>query len=219
MRIKHLLLLLVPLALTISLFSGCLKEGDETLVLPTPDGKIPFSVIPEHLQDSLRGNGFVIHEGLYPPMITGRYKISPMSLHYASDDYTNNFYDLVMTLTGQYRRGAVSYSESQVDSVMGLSTDAFVIGEGNDFSMYCFQDVFRTNSLGDTLYTCSTATVVSGTLTDGGIQDCQYSSIILDKWARNDYYASQIPDVGTFRIWNDGDDLAVRIAYTKFNNQ
>ncbi len=219
MKIKQLSNLLVPLALSIFLLSGCLKEGDETLVLPTPDGKIPYSVVPERLQDSLRDNGFVIHEGLCPPSIEGKYKISPMSLHYASDEYVNSFFDLTMAFAGQYRRGAISYSESQSDTVLGRSTDACVIGEGDDFTMYCFQYVFRNNAKGDTLYKCSLATVVSGTVVSGGIQDCQYSNIILDKWAQNDYYASQIPDIETFRIWNDGNALATRISSTKSNNQ
>jgi len=211
MKTKRLTRLLMILSLPIFLFSGCLKEGDDTLVLPTPDGKIPYSVIPEYLQDSLRDNGFIIHEGINPPSIVGKYLVSPMDLQYASDDYHNTFYDLTMTLVKQFRRGAVSYSESQVDTVLGKSTMANVIGEGNDFTMYCYQNVAKTNTNGDTLYTCKTATVVSGTIGHTGIQNCQYSNIVLDKWALNDYYYSQMPPVETFRIWNDGDNLAERL--------
>ena len=213
MKIKRLSILLIHLSLPFLLFTGCLKDGDDTLVLPTPDGKIPYSVVPERLQDSLRDNGFVIHEGINPPTIVGKFRMSPMNLQYASDNYQNTFYDLVMTLTGQYRRGRISYSESQVDTVLGKATMASVIGEGDDFTMYCFQDISKINRAGDTLYTCTSATVVSGSISKEGIKDCQYSNIILDKWAVNDYYASQIPPVETFRIWNDGDSLATRIGF------
>ncbi len=213
MKIKRLSILLIHLSLPFLLFTGCLKDGDDTLVLPTPDGKIPYSVVPERLQDSLRDNGFVIHEGINPPTIVGKFRMSPMDLQYASDNYQNTFYDLVMTLTGQYRRGRISYSESQVDTVLGKATMASVIGEGDDFTMYCFQDISKNNRAGDTLYTCTSATVVSGSISKEGIKDCQYSNIILDKWAVNDYYASQIPPVETFRIWNDGDSLATRIGF------
>ena len=215
MKIKRLSIILIHLSLPFLLFTGCLKDGDDTLVLPTPDGKIPYSVIPERLQDSLRDNGFVIHEGITPPSIEGKFKVSPMDLQYASDDYQNNFYDLIMTLSGQYPRGRVSYSESQVDTVLGLSTMANVIGKGDDFTMYCFQNIAKTNRDGDTLYTCSTATVVSGTIAKEGIHNCQYTNIILDKWAVNDYYASQIPPVETYRIWNDGNGLASRLGSTQ----
>lgn len=206
------------LSLPFVLFTGCLKDGDDTLVLPTPNGKIPFSVVPEHLQDSLRADGFVIHEGINPPSVEGKFKFSPMVLRYASDDYQNSFYDLVMTLQGQYPRGQVSYSESQQETVSGQSTIANVIGQGNDFTMYCFQNIVRTSRGGDTLYRCTAATVVSGNIATEGIINCQYSNIILDKWAVNDYYASQIPPAETFRIWDDGDSLATRIGFTQSND-
>lgn len=219
MKIKRLSFLLIQLSLPILLFTGCLKEGDDTLVLPTPDGKIPYSVIPEDLQDSLRDNGFEIHEGINPPSIVGRYLISPMELQYASDEYENTFYDLIMTFAGQYRRGPISYSESQVDTVLGKSSMANVIGEGDNFTMYCYQTIAKTNQNGDTLSTCKTATVVSGVISPEGIKDCQYTNIILDKWAVNEYYASQFPPVETFRIWNDGNLMASRIRNTKSMNQ
>lgn len=211
MKINRLTILLMSLSCSILLFSSCLKDGDDTLVLPTPDGKIPYSVIPERLQDSLRDNGFVIHEGINPPSIVGKYLVSPMELQYASDHYQNNFYDLYMTYSGQYRRGPISYSETQIDTVLGKSSMANVIGQGNEFTMYCYQTVAKTNQRGDTLYSCSTATVVSGVIEEAGIKDCQYSNIVLDKKAINDYYASQIPDPETFRIWNDGNKMADRL--------
>lgn len=219
MKIKRISILSACLSLPLSLFVGCLKEGDDTLVLPTPDGKIPYSVIPKALQDSLRNNGFVIHEGLNPPTIDGTFLVSPMQLRYASDHYHNLFHDLVMTFAGQYRRGAVSYSETQTDTVAGRSMMANVIGEGDRFTMYCYQTVAQTNLQEDTLYRCTTATVVSGLMGSDGIEECQYSSIILDKWAANDYYASQIPPESTFRIWDDGDSLAVRLRNAKTMNQ
>ena len=48
-------------------FSSCLKYGDDTIVLPQPTGKIPPSVIPTDLQDSLIHHDFPIHEGVEPP--------------------------------------------------------------------------------------------------------------------------------------------------------
>ena len=84
--VKHLLIISGLLSLPILLFSGCLKEGNDTIVLPLPDGKIPYSVIPEQLQDSLRTHGLTIHEGVNPGNIDGRFLSSPIVLHYSSDN-------------------------------------------------------------------------------------------------------------------------------------
>lgn len=209
---KHLATVLGLLLLPIMMFSGCLKEGDDTLVLPTPDGKIPNSVIPQRLQDSLIAHGFRIYEGMTPPIINGSYLASPMNLSYASDSYQNLFYDLYMTFTEQSQRGKVKYSESQRDTINGASFFADVIGSDSSFTMYCYQNIASCSNQGDTLWRCTTATVVSGEMLPEGINHCQYANIVLDKWAANDYFTSQMPDEGTFRIWADGDSLARKIS-------
>ena len=183
--VKHLLIILGLLSLPILLFSGCLKEGNDTIVLPLPDGKIPYSVIPEQLQDSLRTHGLTIHEGVNPGNIDGRFLSSPMVLHYSSDNYQD---------------------------IDGKSYMANVIGEGNDVTMYCLQNVFECSSSGDTLWKSRTATVVSGTLCDEGIKYCQYAHVVLDTWAADDYHASPLSKPGTHRIWYDGDGLAKRLS-------
>ena len=131
--VKHLLIISGLLSLPILLFSGCMKEGNDTIVLPLPDGKIPYSVIPEQLQDSLRTHGLTIHEGVNPGNIDGRFLSSPMVLHYSSDNYQELFYDLYMSFSGQKPRGMVKYSETQKhEYIDGQSYMANVIGEGND---------------------------------------------------------------------------------------
>ena len=150
---KHLLTIAGLVVLPIILFSGCLKEGNDTIVLPIPDGKIPYSVIPEKLQDSLRLSGLTIHEGLNPDTINGRFVAAPMVLHYASDNYQELFYDLYMSFSGQTRRGLIKYYETQKrDDINGKSIMANVIGEGKDVTMYCYQNVFECNQKGDTLW-------------------------------------------------------------------
>lgn len=199
------------LIISIFVFSGCLKDGDDTIVLPIPNGKIPYDVIPERLQDSLRVHGFEINEGIEPPMIVGTYLLSPLDLKYASDNYLNLFYDLTMTISGQHVRGRVHYEEMQNNEAHGMDTIANVIGTDSTFSMYCIQNISDTNSRGELLWRCKVATVVSGAISPEGIKKCQYAYVLRDKWARNDYYASRLPEVGTFRYWDDGDSLAVKL--------
>lgn len=196
--------------LAATLFASCLKEGNDTLVLPLPDGKIPYSVIPSNLQDSLLDNGFVINEGITPPSIEGVYLISPHTLLYASDGYSNAFFDITMTFANQKARGMVTYAERQRDTVEGTSISAQVIGHDSCFTMYCFQNLSEYSGP-DQLWTCRIATVVSGIATAKGFRNCQYSYIMLDKEAVNEEYYSQLAEKETFRIYYDGDSIATKI--------
>lgn len=210
--LRNVVAVMVAVVLAVSgmLFTSCVKEGDETIVIPLPDGKIPYSVISESLQDSLLANGFTINEGINPPNIEGVYLAAPLDLHYASDGYSNKFYDLTMTLTGQKMRGMITYSEMQRNTVLGSSIEAQVIGHDSCFTMYCYQYISE-NSGATQLWKCKIVTVVSGISTDDGFRNCQYSYIMLDREAINDYYLSQLAAYETFRIYYDGDRLAEKI--------
>lgn len=203
-------LMLGILSMTSLLFTSCLKDGDDTIVLPLPDGKIPYSVIPENMQDSLIQNGFVINEGLTPPNIEGVYLAAPLDLHYASDNYTNKFYDLTMTFKDQKRRGMITYAERQRDTIEGASISAQVIGHDSCFTMYCHQYIYDYAGAIQ-LWKCKIATVISGIATSSGFRNCQYSYIMLEKDAINDYYISQLAANETFRIYKDGDGMATKI--------
>lgn len=223
---RHLGLLLGLLLSSIFVFSACLKDestillpdGDSTIVLPFNTGKIPYDVIPQNLQDSLVIYGFDIFEGTCPPNINGEYLISPMELSHASDNYLNDFVNLRMAFKGQHPRGRIHYYESQTgtidDSASGTSIHASVIGHDSCFTMYAIQNVIDTSSNGLVNYRCKTATIVSGTMIDTGIYNCKYSTILLEKWARTEYYANRLPELHTFRIWFDGDTLAVKTSKT-----
>ena len=212
-KLKQLGIIVMLLAAPIFFFTSCLKDSDETIVLPFPYGKIPYSVIPQDLQDSLRAHGFNINEGTEPPFIEGHYLSSPHKLTYASDNYANpNFYNVYMTMSGQTTRNRVSYLETQGAfqdaSVRGRSIQGSVIGKENFFTMYCYQVQSEVEQQ-DTLWSCKTATVVSGIMTDRGIANCQYAQVVLDTFASNSYYASRLPGEGTYRIFHDFDSLAV----------
>lgn len=214
------------LGLLVFLFSGCLKEGDDTLALPLPIGKIPYDVIPEHIQDSLTRQGFVIHEGTTPPKIEGTFVVAPMRLLFASDDYFNpRFRYLYMTFSSQYQRGKTNYcqiqhdttflNESQFNQVIGDASLAQVIGSISDssFTMYCIQTIYpdRPNSE----WWCRTASIVSGTITGAGIKNCQYAQYTIDWGVNPDIDLDRFTAPGTYRIWNDGDSIAYRV----FNNR
>lgn len=204
MNVNHLKKLSGTLILSVILFTGCLKEGDETVVVPYSDGKIPYSVIPERLQDSLTRHGFVIHEGTEPPSIEGRYVASPNVLQYASDNYANLFHNIYMAFAGQNPRGLIQYAEEQDSLANGKSLAAHIIGSDNSFTMYCYQELSDTVNHA---WECKTATVVSGNHTPSGIASCQYAFIMLDKKDS----ADRLVPVGTFRIFHDSDLMASKL--------
>ena len=43
---KYLRILMALVVLPVFMFTGCLKEGEDTIVLPLPYGKFPYDVIP-----------------------------------------------------------------------------------------------------------------------------------------------------------------------------
>lgn len=206
-KIKHLAIILSLLMLPELFFSSCLKEGDDTIVLPTPIGKIPTTFIAQNIQDSLRAHDMDIFEGYYPPVVEGLYLSAPMVLHYASDEYVNSFYDLYMRFSNQIPRGLITYAESQNITTAGKSLEANIIGQDSNFTMFCSQEISR-DSASIRLWTCKTATVISGTITPAGIKNCKYTFIMLSKEADTEYHASQLADVDTYRIYFDGDSLA-----------
>ena len=208
---KKARLFTLGLFLTAMTLSGCLKDGDDTIVLPLPDGKIPYSVIPRDLQDSLRRHGFLINEGLEPPIINGHYLGSPMDLDYASDNVGLNFVDVDMTFSKQLERGLIKYVEKQLTPNGGTMTSEFeeanIIGSDGKFTVYTWQYDNGTN-VDSTNWRVKIATLVSGTLASGGIKDCQYAVLVLEK--ENDEF-NRIPETNTFRIYHDGDNLAVTL--------
>ena len=210
----RIIALLLAAVLISCLYVSCLKDGDDTIVIPLPDGKIPYSVISEDLQDSLRYNGFIIHEGINPPNIEGYFRATPFVIDYASDGYVNDFFDMYMGMSGQKPRGLITYEERQRDTIQGKSIYANVIGHDSSFTMYCYQ-YLSDGSDSVLFWKCKTATVISGVMTSFGIRNYQYSFIMLEREINPDYdsiYEKILVPVNTFRIYKDGDNVATRLS-------
>lgn len=205
------------IALSLLLFTACLKDGDDTLVLPQPDGKIPDEVIPTNLQDSLRIHGFDIYEGVEPPDITGTFVINPMEQIYTSDDTARglNYEDLWMTFSEFWPRGIVKYKESQENPRSGHSTgqsiEANVIGHDDLFTAYCWQIVEKRDvNTGQLLSKHKLATVVSGSMTTFGIVNCKYALIVLDKETFDEQQHIRSLEPDTYQTYEDGNGKADR---------
>lgn len=213
--IKRITFGLFGIAVATTMLTSCLKDGTYTIVLPLPDGKIPYDVISEDLQDSLDRYGFEIDTGITPPYINGHYLASPMLLDYASDNVVFDFADVDMTFSKQLERGLIKYVETQNTPNYGSMTSVYenanIIGSGDKFTMYCSQSDNGDNTDNND-WNVKTTTVISGTWVDGvGIKDCQYAVIIQQKVYDS---GNRIPEdtTITFRIFHDGDGMAEKLT-------
>ena len=176
--------------------------------MPIIETSVPRDVIPDSIQEQFSFFDFDLFEGDTPPNIEGRYLLSPLMKVYSSDNYSVDFFtDLYFGFEQQGARGAVSYFESQNDTVSGRSVSARVVGHDDCFTMYCYQYV----GVEDGKWRCKTATIVSGRVAKDGIHECKYAFVMLEvKPGAAGIGPSLVPE-GTMRIFCDGDGLAQRI--------
>lgn len=188
---------------------SCLKDGEETLVLPKVVYATPIDeVIPTTIQSKIE-TYMPIYKGSNPPNIEGTFLVSTMVLVYTSDgEYSvgDAFSDETLTFSNQ--NGAtnlLTYSMKQASSV-GSSSDVSVSGSGNNFSAY-----FVTTGTTDNI-SFKTATVITGNITTSGIENYQEAFVLLEKGSDPD---NKLMAVDTYRVFKDNDGLASKTSLTK----
>ncbi len=189
------------LLLLIVVFSSCLKDNDNTIILPTFNGEISDAVIPPEIREELEGR-MNIYEGQTPPDIIGEYVSDPHTLVYSSDgQFTPGdvFADRFFAFEEKDATGMVIYEGKQGSSI-SYANSVIVVGKGNDFTAY-----FVANTEDEEDGTNSKSSyLISGTVTPNGIKNFEYAFIMLDKDDPN----GKLMDVNEYRIFTDGDGLA-----------
>ena len=181
--------------------TGCMKETGEIILLPIKNKQIPVTVLSKELQSEL-SRYIPIHEGDTPPDIAGVYLTSPMRLKYASDGYSNDFYDMNWKVEPLGWWNRTTYSEWQ-NTVAGSAIEAHMIGSNELFTMYTIDHVVNE----DEGWCCDLVTLVSGRRTTDGIADYHYAIVMRDKWDEN----GQLMEPDYYRVFTDGDGLASKI--------
>lgn len=181
-------------------FSSCMKETGETILLPVKSKRIPVTVLTEEQQKEL-AEYFPIHEGDTPPDIAGFYITAPMQLVYASDGYHNDFYDLRWNVEPLDWWNHTVYSEWQ-NTASGTTIEAHVIGKDSEFTLYTISHVVNE----DENWNCDLVTLVSGRKSDEGIANYHYAIVMFNKHDDN----GQLMGPDYYRIFIDGDGLAER---------
>ena len=201
---NKLVVLLSVLSLTV-MFSGCLKEHGDTIILPEMYDEVPETLLPTYLVDSLTAHNVDIYRGNTPPNIEGEYLWSIVKMQYSSDGATmDNFADCYMKISGQNSRNLCVYYEEQADARTRCDS-AMIFGHGNLFTF-----VGKVTSVhSDNVTTAVVGTLFSGRISSSGITDYTYSIYMIDKYDPD----NTLMDVGTFRTFYDSDGLVDRYQW------
>ena len=202
--------LLVLTTITL-IFSGCLYDGGETIVLPiddiNPEQEIVSSeAIPPEIKSQFT-NYMTIHEGSNPPIITGYYLLNPLTTVYCSDygyDVGEVISDKYIYFGEQNKWQIDEYRQKQSGDI-GTAKDVVIVGSGKDFTAYYIVEEYSDldNDGVNESYT-KASVLFSGTLTQYGIEDAQYAFIMLEAIDP----LNKIMSENEFRIFKDGDGLA-----------
>jgi hypothetical protein len=183
--------------------SSCLKNADETIVLPEVKYAKPINeVVPIAIQEKLKVY-MPINTGTTPPDIEGTYLINPDALVYTSDGQFSVGYvftDETIMFSGQNNvTNIITYKDKQGNSSQS-SDDVSVSGTGDNFTAY-----FNTEGeYDDKVTTFKTATIISGTISPSGIKNLTSAFVMLEKNDPNKILMA----VNDYRIFKDGNGLA-----------
>lgn len=187
---------------SIFLLTGCMKETDETVLLSVRGVKIPETVLSAEEQEALM-QYMPIYEGSNPPNVEGDWLASPMTLTFASDGYSGDFYDLHWRVERQNGRNLAKYKEWQ-NTASALGKEAHIIGEGDNFTMYTIEQ--SENAARG--WSCEQVTLVSGTKSEDGIKGYSYAIVMRNKTDER----GVIIEPDSYRVFTDGDGISLPIT-------
>ncbi len=146
-----------------------------------------------------------IYAGNTPPAIEGTFCMDNYTLVFASDNFSStNLADIYLQLSEQNTsKNTIMYQDKQGYQA-SEKTEMIVMGKGNNFTVFAVvPGSYKTT-------TYKLATIVSGTMTDGGIKDCYQAILMVDKNDPDDLVMAE----GTYRIFKDGDGLAAPASWS-----
>jgi len=181
------------------LLASCCKDYSE--LIPGQD------FIPKDVLKAIEDNGQAFYSGYTPPLLQGRFKISPnvlMSSNFDDlyfpgvvfADYFVEFYDFdPNTLT-------IRVNTEQLDH-KGIGYGGFVSGQGNNFTVYV-----KVESKDSDGHTVLITEVYSGELETNGIRNIQHSVFMVDD--RGDPKDKYIEN-GQGRLFEDSDRFSEKL--------
>ena len=162
--------------------------------------------IPPEILEEIRANGQPIFEGLNPPDVTGRYRISPLELvrsNFPDNNRPDRFGDELIEFSGLDKEQLLLKVSLEQGGNVGEGFGSFISGSENNFTIYVRVD--NTDNKG---HTTLRTRVYSGTVTNNDITNL-YTSLFMinDQGDPNGEYIEN----GNGRLFKDGDGYSERI--------
>lgn len=147
--------------------------------------------------------GDIRQYGYIPPKIEGSYVVNPKDR--MCSNVSANLWPLTVKEPNMYLRFEKQHNELVTldwNEIGEIATDTvFVRGNGKDFAIYYIENqITPYNSI-------KSAYIMRGRITDEGIADFRYATIILDALVTD-----VIIDIGHYFIYKDGDGIAQRVV-------
>lgn len=192
--------------------SGCVKEGEETIVYLGYEDYIPpiESVIPSQLLDVFTDSIGEIYRGYIPPNVEGKFTISPkkrvLSNNLLSWPLEVVEPDMSIKISDQHNGVAVTL---ECEEATNTITDSVYIMGHDDFFTIFFRETKQFEDYG--YETCITrAMLFTGQICNEGIKNLKYADIIIDVYDNSNGLLVQYPP-GQFFIYKDGSGLSTRM--------
>jgi len=183
------------------LLNSCSKKETE------PEPQLTQQLASPTVVAQLRALGMTIIESGKPVQVEGIYEMKPSQLSATNIPGDSKVGEV---FADPYRFQFSNQSESQqtitlkdkVGTQSGQSTEGFVAGSGNKFSVIVtINSSFKTS-------TSKALVVISGELTGSGIKDVQQAFYILEKNDPDNLLVA----VGSIRVHKDQDGLAAKVS-------
>lgn len=167
---------LIALCIVFASFACILSSCDETLVL----SKEIKNIVPDSTLTKITDLGMPINKGKKPTNLENYYKVSPLTLKATSvpNDYSPGatFADYKFRLYDQDNENLTIKLDYASGSETGTGLGGFISGDGKDFSVFVKVHSFSSNQPAEVLH------IISGTLTDEGIENFYFSNFMLDDY-------------------------------------
>ena len=197
-------------------FVSCTKNDTTTIVPIGTESYINdiFSVIPDSTIHDFELAFGSVPQGYVPANIEGDYVIAP------KQRVTSSLAGWPLNLTNPEPNVSLRFSEQHnrvvcVDLVEAFeqTTDtAFVMGTGNEFTVYFIENKSYEVPFGGTAFHVSMkrGVILKGDVKDEGISNLFFAVVIMDVESDSDGVIPQY-EPGTYFIYKDGDGMASRL--------
>ena len=193
------------------------KKKDDNLIEDNGLSKDINDFVPQDILDILDSLGMPINTGGNPTNIEGTFFFSPDILkasNRSNDVIGDKYHDVTVSFLNQDNKN-LSLTTKYVDnagSQEGNGYGSFIVGEGNDFTVFA---KIKTIDLQYNDSALSTM-IYSGTITAQGIENLHMALVLLDDYGDpNDQYI----EIGDSRVFYDQDGLSERTEELKSANK